>query len=93
MENTGETKYLLVQNINPGGIAGGSAAQYFVGDWGHILVDPMELNDTSILNLPPTNATVSRTGRLSACHSAGPPVATSRTASPPRSALSSGNRQ
>lgn len=33
VENTGETKYLLVQNLNPGGIAGGSAAQYFIGDW------------------------------------------------------------
>jgi sucrose-6-phosphate hydrolase SacC (GH32 family) len=33
VENTGETKWLLVQNLNPGGIAGGSAAQYFVGDW------------------------------------------------------------
>ena len=33
VENTGETKHLLVQNINPGGIAGGSAAQYFIGDW------------------------------------------------------------
>ena len=33
VENTGETKYLLIQNLNPGGIAGGSAAQYFIGDW------------------------------------------------------------
>jgi hypothetical protein len=33
VENTGETKWLLVQNINPGGIQGGSAAQYFIGDW------------------------------------------------------------
>ena len=33
VENTGETKYLLVQNLNPGGIQGGSAAQYFIGDW------------------------------------------------------------
>ncbi|GAA4893193.1 hypothetical protein GCM10023237_09200 [Streptomyces coeruleoprunus] len=27
------TKWVLVVNINPGGIAGGSAAQYFVGDF------------------------------------------------------------
>ncbi|MFC8896214.1 GH32 C-terminal domain-containing protein [Streptomyces cinereoruber] len=29
----GRTKWVLVVNINPGGIAGGSAAQYFVGDF------------------------------------------------------------
>jgi levanase len=28
-----KTKWVLVVNINPGGIAGGSAAQYFVGDF------------------------------------------------------------
>lgn len=33
VENTGETKHLLVMNLNPGGIQGGSAAQYFIGDW------------------------------------------------------------
>lgn len=33
VENTGETKYLLIQNLNPGGIQGGSAAQIFIGDW------------------------------------------------------------
>lgn len=30
---TGETKWVLVININPGGPAGGSATQYFVGDF------------------------------------------------------------
>ncbi|WP_281262293.1 GH32 C-terminal domain-containing protein [Saccharothrix carnea] len=29
----GKTKWVLVVSINPGGIAGGSAAQYFVGDF------------------------------------------------------------
>ncbi|WEH12515.1 GH32 C-terminal domain-containing protein [Streptomyces sp. VNUA24] len=29
----GNTKWVLVVNINPGGIAGGSAAQYFIGDF------------------------------------------------------------
>ncbi|MFG2129691.1 GH32 C-terminal domain-containing protein [Streptomyces sp. NPDC048751] len=28
-----KTKWVLVVNVNPGGIAGGSAAQYFVGDY------------------------------------------------------------
>ncbi|WP_055527952.1 glycoside hydrolase family 32 protein [Streptomyces graminilatus] len=31
--NKKKTKWVLVVNINPGGIAGGSAAQYFVGDF------------------------------------------------------------
>ena len=31
--NRKKTKWVLVVNINPGGIAGGSAAQYFVGDF------------------------------------------------------------
>lgn len=30
---TGETKWVLIVNINPGGPAGGSATQYFVGDY------------------------------------------------------------
>ena len=29
--NTGDTRWVLVVNLNPGGIAGGSAGQYFVG--------------------------------------------------------------
>lgn len=40
VENTGETKWLLVQNLNPGGIAGGSAAQYFIGDWDGVTFTP-----------------------------------------------------
>ncbi|MEU5282256.1 GH32 C-terminal domain-containing protein [Streptomyces asoensis] len=31
--DTGHIKWVLVVNINPGGIAGGSAAQYFIGDF------------------------------------------------------------
>jgi levanase len=31
--NENNTKWVLVVNINPGGIAGGSAAQYFIGDF------------------------------------------------------------
>lgn len=33
VHNTGETKWVLIVNINPGGPAGGSAGQYFVGDF------------------------------------------------------------
>ncbi len=33
VEGTGETKWVLVVSLNPGGIAGGSGAQYFVGDF------------------------------------------------------------
>lgn len=36
VEGTTETKWVLVCNLNPGGIFGGSATQYFVGDFdGH----------------------------------------------------------
>ena len=28
-----KTKWVMIVNLNPGGIAGGSAAQYFVGDF------------------------------------------------------------
>ncbi|MDR2809824.1 MAG: glycoside hydrolase family 32 protein [Tannerellaceae bacterium] len=31
VRNTGENKWVLIVNVNPGGPAGGSAAQYFVG--------------------------------------------------------------
>jgi fructan beta-fructosidase len=31
--NPGNIKWVLIVNLNPGGIAGGSAAQYFVGDF------------------------------------------------------------
>lgn len=31
--DTGERKWMLICNINPGGPFGGSAIQYFIGDW------------------------------------------------------------
>ena len=30
---SGETKWVLLVSLNPGGIAGGSGTQYFIGDW------------------------------------------------------------
>ncbi|RAV29613.1 glycoside hydrolase family 32 protein [Sinomicrobium soli] len=33
IEGTGETKWVLIQSLNPGGPNGGSATQYFVGDF------------------------------------------------------------
>lgn len=33
VEGTNEEKWVLLLNINPGGPTGGSACQYFVGDW------------------------------------------------------------
>ena len=30
---TGEVKWVLLVSLNPGGIAGGSGTQYFIGDW------------------------------------------------------------
>ena len=33
VEGSGEKKWMLICNINPGGPFGGSAAQYFIGDF------------------------------------------------------------
>ncbi|APG60239.1 glycoside hydrolase family 32 protein [Christiangramia salexigens] len=33
VEETGETKWVLIQSLNPGGYNGGSGTQYFVGDF------------------------------------------------------------
>ncbi len=33
VEGTAETKWVLLCNLNPGGPFGGSATQYFIGDW------------------------------------------------------------
>jgi sucrose-6-phosphate hydrolase SacC (GH32 family) len=30
---SGETKWVLIVSLNPGGVAGGSGTQYFIGDW------------------------------------------------------------
>ena len=32
-EASGRTRWVLIQNLNPGGPQGGSGTQYFVGDW------------------------------------------------------------
>nr|WP_220476353.1 glycoside hydrolase family 32 protein [Microcella alkalica] len=33
VDDTGETKWVLIVSLNPGGIAGGSGSQYFIGDF------------------------------------------------------------
>jgi len=33
VEGTGKWKWVMIVNVNPGGVAGGSAGQYFVGDF------------------------------------------------------------
>jgi fructan beta-fructosidase len=33
VEGSAETKWVLIQNLNPGGVQGGSGTQYFVGDF------------------------------------------------------------
>lgn len=33
VDGTGEKKWMLICNLNPGGVFGGSAAQYFIGDF------------------------------------------------------------
>ena len=42
VEETGEQKWVLIQSLNPGGPNGGSATQYFVGDFDgtHFSLDP-----------------------------------------------------
>jgi len=44
-ENPGEEKWVLIVNLNPGGVAGGSGGQYFVGDFDgtHFTPDPGSL--------------------------------------------------
>lgn len=48
VKETGETKWVLIQSLNPGGYNGGSGTQYFVGDFNGktFTVDP------SMKNLP-----------------------------------------
>lgn len=43
-----ENKDVLIVNINPGGINGGSATQYFVGNWDgrHFTIDPSQDKET-----------------------------------------------
>ncbi len=42
VENSEETKWVLIQSLNPGGYNGGSGTQYFVGDFDgkNFIVDP-----------------------------------------------------
>lgn len=48
VDGTGETKWVLIQSLNPGGYNGGSGTQYFVGDF-----DGKEFKvDPSMENLP-----------------------------------------
>lgn len=47
VEGTGEQRWVILQNLNPGGPNGGSAVQYFVGDFDgkNFTVDPSFLPD------------------------------------------------
>ncbi|WP_295178591.1 glycoside hydrolase family 32 protein [uncultured Christiangramia sp.] len=42
VEGTGETKWVLIQSLNPGGYNGGSGTQYFVGDFDGTTFTPEE---------------------------------------------------
>lgn len=47
IEGTNKTKWVLIGNINPGGPFGGSATQYFVGNWdGKTFTPDKEANGT-----------------------------------------------
>lgn len=48
-KSNGESKWVLLCNINPGGPYGGSATQYFVGDWdGHQFTCPEYRNEFNL---------------------------------------------
>ena len=49
VEDTGETRWILVVSLNPGGIAGGSGAQYFVGDFDGRTFTPDRLSTSTDL--------------------------------------------
>ncbi len=42
VEGTNETRWVLIQSLNPGGYNGGSGTQYFVGDWDGKKFTPVE---------------------------------------------------
>ncbi|WP_026914018.1 glycoside hydrolase family 32 protein [Christiangramia portivictoriae] len=42
VDGTGETKWVLIQSLNPGGYNGGSGTQYFVGDFDGTTFTPEE---------------------------------------------------
>lgn len=47
VEGTDETRWVLVVSLNPGGLAGGSGAQYFVGHFDGVQFTPERLSGTS----------------------------------------------
>lgn len=49
VEGTTETRWVLIVSMNPGGIAGGSGAQYFVGDFDGTAFTPERLVDSTDL--------------------------------------------
>lgn len=49
VEGTGVTRWVLVVSMNPGGIAGGSGAQYFVGDFDGAVFTAERLVDSTNL--------------------------------------------
>lgn len=46
VNGTDETRWVLVVSLNPGGIAGGSGAQYFVGDFDGATFTPQRLTNS-----------------------------------------------
>lgn len=48
VEGTGEKKWVLIVNLNPGGLHGGSATQYFIGDFDGKTFTPDTDEDGSI---------------------------------------------
>jgi fructan beta-fructosidase len=49
VESTGETRWVLVVSLNPGSLAGGSGAQYFVGDFDGRTFTPDRLSTSTDL--------------------------------------------
>ena len=49
VEGTNQTRWVLVVSMNPGGFAGGSGAQYFVGDFDGAVFTPERLVDSTNL--------------------------------------------
>ena len=47
VSGTDETRWILVVSMNPGGIAGGSGTQYFVGDFDGNTFTPDQLSDST----------------------------------------------
>ncbi|MDR7158239.1 glycoside hydrolase family 32 protein [Arthrobacter sp. BE255] len=58
------TKWVLVVNVNPGAVAGGSGGQYFVGDFDGSTFTP---DPSSLLDSPVFGTTATDLGRLRQC--------------------------